>query len=54
MTQFGPFMGLADSLSDDRRTGLRSALISALEPFNESGDDTMLIRFPYLETVVRI
>jgi SAM-dependent methyltransferase len=51
LNRFGPFMRLADSLAVEARSGLRSALIAALAPFNRSGDSTMVLPFDYLEVV---
>jgi ubiquinone/menaquinone biosynthesis C-methylase UbiE len=51
MTRFGPFMRLADSLAPDDRAALCSELVEALDPFNQSGDDTMVLPFDYHEIV---
>lgn len=51
MTTFGPFMRLVDSLSPENRSRLRTELVEALYPFNQSGDDSMVIPYSYLEVI---
>jgi len=50
-TSFGPFMRRMESLDAERRNGLLCDLVEALGDFNQSGDETMVIPFDYLETV---
>jgi SAM-dependent methyltransferase len=49
---FGPFMGLVQTLGDDERAGLRRDLVAALRPFNQSGDETLVLPCDYIEAVV--
>jgi SAM-dependent methyltransferase len=53
LNEFGPFMRLAEQLSEEDLSALRSELIEALSSVNESGDETMVIPYPYLEAVAR-
>ena len=48
---FGPFMKMVQALNDDERTRLRGDLADALSPFNQSGDETLVLPFDYIEVV---
>ena len=48
---FGPFMQRMESLAAERRKGLIRDLVEALGDFNQSGDETLVLPFDYLETV---
>lgn len=50
-TSFGPFMRQVESLDEERQTAMVQDLTTALREFNQSGDETMVIPFDYLETV---
>lgn len=50
-TTFGPFMKMVQALSDDERARLKSDLADALRPFNQSGDETLVLPFDYIEAV---
>jgi len=48
---FGPFMKMVQALSDDERTRLKSDMADALSPFNQSGDETLVLPLDYIEAV---
>ena len=50
-TSFGPVMQRMESLTADQRKGLIRDLVEALSDFNQSGDETLVLPFDYLETV---
>jgi ubiquinone/menaquinone biosynthesis C-methylase UbiE len=49
---FGPLMKMVQALSQDERTRLKSDLVAALSPSNQSGDETLVLPFDYIEAVV--
>ena len=48
---FGPFMRQMESLDADQRKTLMRDLAEALNDFNQSGDETLVLPFDYLEVV---
>jgi ubiquinone/menaquinone biosynthesis C-methylase UbiE len=48
---FGPFMKMVQALSEEERARLKSDLADALSPFNQSGDETLVLPFDYIEAV---
>ena len=50
-TTYGPIMEVVQVLSDDERTRLKSDLADALRPFNQSGDETLVLPCDYIEAV---
>lgn len=48
---FGPFMSMVETLSDDERASLKGDLAAALSPFNQSGDETLVLPLDYIEAV---
>ena len=48
---FGPFMKMVQALSGDERAGLKSDMADAFRPFNQSGDETFVLPFDYIEVV---
>ena len=47
----GPCMKLFDGLDEDTQERLRRELIEGLSKFNQSGDETLVLPFDYLEVV---
>jgi ubiquinone/menaquinone biosynthesis C-methylase UbiE len=50
-TSFGPVVQRMESLTADQRKGLIRDLVEALGNFNQSGDETLMLPFDYLEIV---
>ena len=48
---FGPCMRLFEELDEDTQARLRGELIKGLSRFNQSGDETLVLPFDYLEVV---
>ena len=48
---FGPFIKMVQALSDEERARLKSDMADALSPFNQSGDETLVLPFDYIEAV---
>ncbi len=51
LTSFGPAMQRLEKLTGDRQNELRRDLAEALDAYNQSGDETLVLPFDYLETV---
>jgi ubiquinone/menaquinone biosynthesis C-methylase UbiE len=50
-TSLGPFMRRMATLSSDQQATYRRDLVAALSDYNQSGDETLVIPFDYIEVV---
>jgi len=51
-TNFGPIIRTLETLDEERRQGYLLDLDAALNRFNRSGDDTLMVSADYLEVVM--